>query len=443
MSFIFNRGYGNTKERLAAFRECFSRIGELRSIIPDVAPILALTATATQKTIGIVKSALCLKDDHYTVVVSPDRANIYLYKAKVNNNLETSFGWLIDMLRSQHTQCPKVIVYCKSTRECGKLFKFFKDSLQELAYANDEHIAESMVIGMFHHNTLEKYKDRIINSFYAPHGVCRVVFATNALGMGINFADVRYVVHYGPPRNVEDFVQEIGRAGRDGKYSTSILIYQGKHLRKCERKVKEYAKSDTCLRSILLSEFGVSKESNTAHNCCLACHQKCCCVKDKDTSCNKDFPLLLHKLKNGESKSENPTNKRKVGKNDMCLLEELLRDYQKELESTCPSFYMSPEYTTGFSATLIKAVLSKARYIFTIEYILDNLPVFKMEHAIAILHMVADVFEDFEASVNPVSEKNAKASGAEFHYDLEYGGNYENVGESTESDSTGDSETDA
>jgi ATP-dependent DNA helicase RecQ len=304
---------------MMAFRECFSRIGELRSLVPDITPILSLTATATQKTMEMVKSVLSLKSDNYTVTVSPNRANIYLYKAKVNNSLGTPFGWLIDMLKSERVLCPKVIVYCKAVKDCGKLFNFFKDSLQELVYVHGkEHVAENMIIGMFHHNTLDKYKERIINSFYVPDGVCRVAFATNALGMCINFADVRYVVHYGPARSVEDFVQEIGRAGRDGKSSTSVLLYQGKHLRRCERKVKEYAKSNTCLRSILLSEFGVSKPDNiTAHDCCLACHQKCCCVED-DSLCNKDVPLLLHELHTQGIKSVNPAKKRNVGKNDLC-----------------------------------------------------------------------------------------------------------------------------
>lgn len=54
-----------------------------------------------------------------------------------------------------------------------------------------------------------------------------MVFATNALGMGINFRDIAYVILYGPPRNIEDFVHEIGRVGRDGRKAVSALFYQG------------------------------------------------------------------------------------------------------------------------------------------------------------------------------------------------------------------------
>ena len=63
---------------------------------------------------------------------------------------------------------------------------------------------KNMLIGMYHHNTIEKNKKIVTSSLYNPNGKCRVIFCTNALGMGINFPNIRYVVHYGPPQNVED-----------------------------------------------------------------------------------------------------------------------------------------------------------------------------------------------------------------------------------------------
>lgn len=100
------------------------------------------------------------------------------------------------------------------------------------ACVSSDHKFDNMLIGMFHHNNLDKHKVRVTTSVYKPSGTCRVVFATNALGMGINFKD------YWPPRNIKDFVQEIGRAGRDGRKAVSASFYQWKHLQKCEKAVK-------------------------------------------------------------------------------------------------------------------------------------------------------------------------------------------------------------
>jgi ATP-dependent DNA helicase RecQ len=176
------------------------------------------------------------------------------------------------MLQSECDLCPKTLIYCKSIKDCGHLFTFFKNHLGTLAYANGaEQISKNMLIGMYHHNTIEKNKKIVTSSLYNPNGKCRVIFCTNALGMGINFPDIRYVVHYGPPRNVEDFLQEIGRSGRDGKSAMAILLFRGKHLRKCDTAIKNYANGDNveCLRTHILSEFRQIKHDAVGHDCCL------------------------------------------------------------------------------------------------------------------------------------------------------------------------------
>ena len=81
-------------------------------------------------------------------------------------------------------------------------------------------------------------------------------FASTALGMGVNLQGIRQVIHYGPPRQVDDFVQEIGRAGRDGKPARSLLLFHGLHLKKCEPIMKEYAKTESkCLRKVVAKQI--------------------------------------------------------------------------------------------------------------------------------------------------------------------------------------------
>ena len=287
---------------------------------------------------------------------------------------------------------------------------------------------------MFHHNTLDKRKSRVTSSLYTPSGTCRVVFATNALGMGINFKDMRYAIHYGPPRTMEDFVQEIGRAGRDGKSAVSALLYQGKQLRTCDKSVQKYAKDGSCcLRNILMAEFEETKTTLGDHNCCLSCHLNCQC---DDQKCTFEIPLTHHNA-HAQALSKEPLRKRKTTLQQRILLEELLRDRQKELMSKCTVYYMPPECTTGFSDHLIKSILSNCKFIFDLEHIMANLPVFKREHALDILHMVRDTFDDFEFTEELADDDVEECLPAS--YDLEYGGHYSNSEES-ESDSISDSD---
>ena len=80
---------------------------------------------------------------------------------------------------------------------------------------------------MFHHCSTNQIKEVILNSHLNPNGVCRIVFATVALGMGFSFPNVRHVIYYGIPSSPEIYCQESGRAGRDGEQATAILLFCG------------------------------------------------------------------------------------------------------------------------------------------------------------------------------------------------------------------------
>ncbi|XP_031556980.1 Werner syndrome ATP-dependent helicase-like [Actinia tenebrosa] len=193
-------GKKSSKQRKAAFRQCFFRLGEIRSLLPVGAPVLALTATATEEVRRETIEGLALKPDVHQIVVSPDRPNIYLYKAKVNKNLKC-FEWLISALKKDNLDTPKTIVYCKSQKQCGQLYRHFKIELGPNAYYPDgsKQLSKNCLIGMYHANTLSKHKERVAEAFFESSANCRVIFATTALGMGINVQDIHQVIHYGPP----------------------------------------------------------------------------------------------------------------------------------------------------------------------------------------------------------------------------------------------------
>lgn len=101
------RGYEN-KEKQQAFRACFSRLGELRSLAPSETPFMALTATATSQTRQKILEGLSLKDNLKCIIARPNMPNIYLYAAKVNKELFKTFGWLIEKLKRKSSHAPEL-----------------------------------------------------------------------------------------------------------------------------------------------------------------------------------------------------------------------------------------------------------------------------------------------------------------------------------------------
>ena len=328
------------------------------------------------------------------------------------------------MLRKKKNKMAKTIVYCKSIKDCGKLFRLFKYELGSESFHSDNEssreVTENLLFGMFHSVTLQKHQNRVMDSFYKHDGTCRLVFATNALGMGINFPDVRVVVNYGPPHDVEEFVQEMGRGGRDRKLSYGVLLYTGHQLKNCEKLIKDYCSTTACLRQKLYSSFEVPESMlspTVGHNCCLSCHKNCKCGE-----CGCPVPMPDFGLTNGSDKELNYLPTRNASREQKSLLKQLLVDYQKAQESVGGPAYFGQECACGFTNSLINAVVKECKFKFTLEYILNNLPVFKVEHAVAIIKMIENVFEDICTSdiVCPVEYELV----TDVH-DLEYGAQYE------------------
>ena len=113
---------------------------------------------------------------------------------------------------------------------------------------------------MFFHDTLPHKKQEIID-LLSFTGHFRIVIATSALGMGINMCDLHHVYHFGPPRDLEDYMQEIGRAGRSGDQVHAIFLFKWIHLLGCSEEMKSFVlKNDQCLRKIL-EEHSKSSEN--------------------------------------------------------------------------------------------------------------------------------------------------------------------------------------
>ena len=126
---------------------------------------------------------------------------------------------------------------------------------------------------MYSRATRKERKEQVLSLFCEKNRNLRIILATTAFGMGVDCSDVRTIYHWGPPDSLEAYVQESGRAGRDGQLSRAVLLY-GKPGRFVGDDVKEYATNTTkCRRQMLFSNFLFS-ESSTSFDvieCCDIC----------------------------------------------------------------------------------------------------------------------------------------------------------------------------
>lgn len=230
------------------FRPAYTNLGYLKSRFPST-PILALTATADKATRTDIAKQLNLKHPK-TFIASFDRKNLSLEVRPALDRVKQ----IMDFIENKPNESG--IIYClsrKTTEELAEKLK--KNGIQAKAY----HAG-------LDNDTRAKTQDQFINDD------CQVVCATIAFGMGIDKSNVRWVIHYNLPKNIEGYYQEIGRAGRDGLPAETVLfesyadviqlqkfasegLNSDIQLAKLDR-MKQYADAVSCRRKILLSYFG-------------------------------------------------------------------------------------------------------------------------------------------------------------------------------------------
>ena len=262
------------------FRREFSRLGELRSILPSSVNILAMTATATASLRRSVIKTLGMRN---TLIVSENinKKNI-IYSVLNFESLETSFSHMIKTLQKERTKMPKTIVYCKTQDRCAQLYLLMKFILKEerVDPVGAPDLPEFRLFDYFTSATHASVKDGVLKAFLQPGSPLRVVIATIAFGMGVDTPDIRYVIHWGPPEDVEQYVQATGRAGRDGSMSHAVMLYSKGLKRFVDDDMIEYCEnSDICRRKVLFSGFDsyVCDPKNKGCTCCDVCSASCDC----------------------------------------------------------------------------------------------------------------------------------------------------------------------
>ena len=276
------------------FRKDYSHLGMLCASFPNV-PVLALTATANKYDRKHIKESLGLKKC-VEVVANPDRKNIfyekYLRKGQdVDNIGEICRPIAIDLLQG-NVNYPLTIIYM-SLRWCGFVYKLFEHVMGSGQYypPGCAAIPKNRLFAQFHAPQTKHMKEEILQQLNSQNSTIRVVFATVAFGMGVDIQTIRQIIHIGPPRTIREYVQETGRAGRDGGLSKAVLHYNNKDIAQnkpgLQDEVRRYCKNEECcLRCFLLECLDVKqpKPLSPGHLCCSVCRNICSCsdiCKDK------------------------------------------------------------------------------------------------------------------------------------------------------------------
>lgn len=251
------------------FRQSYLDISKVVASLSKRPVITAFTATATEIVKQDIINLLKLSNP-FTLTTGFDRANL-LFSVQTPENKK---DFVLNYLKNEVNKNRSGIIYCLTRKIVDSLYNDLLD--------------EGFAVSHYHGGMSDK--DRAQNQYDFVYDKTNIMVATNAFGMGIDKSNVRYVIHYNMPKDLESYYQEAGRSGRDGDYAECILLFSradivknkflieqtpGNHSIEYSKlnDIVDYCNTDKCLRKYILEYFG---ETPSFDNCsyCSNCNSE-------------------------------------------------------------------------------------------------------------------------------------------------------------------------
>ena len=224
---------------------------------------------------------LGMTDQVFKLVVNPNKENIKYWMIETKRgrgDIERDFDWLVDLIRREGIKTPRMIIFFRKIDHIGTVFEHLDDSLGEAAFIPN---SDNRIFEMYHQKTDDEVKEMIVEPFQDSDGTIRVCLSSTSFSMGVDVKGVNTIVHYGACNDLDDYLQESGRAGRQADEQSHAIVMKYKQClgsKNITLGMKDFITTKSCRRKLLLKPFTDESPKSGDHNCCDNCAAQCSCV---------------------------------------------------------------------------------------------------------------------------------------------------------------------